>query len=77
MERDDIPDGYNFFEIGYCGHPDLPYAHIQLEQPTKLITSHFREGYHPLIYDPLATRGYSWFDYSLFTYLRKKNLERI
>ena len=43
MERADIPDDYNYFEIGYCGHPYLPYSHIQLEQATKLIPSHFQE----------------------------------
>ena len=49
MERIDLPDEYNFFEIGYCGHPDFPYAHIQLEQATKWILSHFQEEDHPYI----------------------------
>ena len=31
MDRVDIPDDYIFFEMGYCGHPAFPYAHIQLE----------------------------------------------
>ena len=39
MERTDIPDDYDLFEIGYCGHPASPYTHIQLEQATKLILS--------------------------------------
>ena len=30
MERADLPDDYNYFEMGYCGHPDFPYSHIQL-----------------------------------------------
>ena len=43
MERADIPDDYNFFEIGYCGPPAFPYVHIKLEQSTKLIISHLQE----------------------------------
>ena len=43
MDRADLPDDYNYFEIGYCGHPTFTYAHIQLEQSTKLILSHFQE----------------------------------
>ena len=43
MERADIPNDYNCFEIVNCGHPDFPYAHIELEQATKLILSHFQE----------------------------------
>ena len=26
----DYPINYNFFEIGYCGHPTYPYTNIQL-----------------------------------------------
>ena len=40
MERVDLPDDSNFFEIGYCCHIAFPYAHIQLEPSTKLILSH-------------------------------------
>ena len=40
MERD---DDYNFFEIRYCSHRTFSYLHIQLEQATKLILSHFHE----------------------------------
>ena len=43
MERVDLPDDYNCFEIGYCGHPAFPYTHIQLEQETKLIFSHLQK----------------------------------
>ena len=43
IERADLPDDYNFFEIVYCDHPDFPYAYIQLEKSTKLILSHFQE----------------------------------
>ena len=28
MNRADLPDYYNFFEIGYCGHRNFPHAHI-------------------------------------------------
>ena len=42
MDRADLPDDYNYFEIGYCGHPNFPYAHIQLDQATKLILSHLQ-----------------------------------
>ena len=35
MRRVDLPEDYNYFEIGYCGHPYFPYSHIQLEQATK------------------------------------------
>ena len=44
-----------FFEIGYCGYPNLPYAHIQLKQATKLILSHFQED-HLLIHDTLKNK---------------------
>ena len=37
MEHADLTDRYNCFEIRYCGHPDFPYVHIQLEQSTKSI----------------------------------------
>ena len=56
MERVDLPDDYNFFEIGYCGHPAFPYARIQQEQSTKSIISHFKEEDHPLIYDTLGNK---------------------
>ena len=51
MDRADILDGYNCFEIRYCGNPNFPYAHIQLNQATKLILSHFQEKYHSFIHD--------------------------
>ena len=43
MERDDLPDDCNCFEIVYCGYPALPYTQIQLDQATKLIIPHFQE----------------------------------
>ena len=50
IERANLPDDYNCFEIGYCGHPVFPYAHIQLEQATKLILLHFQEEDHSFIH---------------------------
>ena len=38
------------FEIGYCGHPNLPNVHIQLNQDNKLITSNFQEEDHSFIH---------------------------
>ena len=46
----------NFFGVGYCDYPDFPYTHIQLEQATKLIPTHFQEEDHPLIYDTLNNK---------------------
>ena len=43
MEPADLPDDYNIFGIVYCDHPDTPYAHIQLEQDTKIIITKFQE----------------------------------
>ena len=43
MDRTDYLVDYICFEIGYCGHPNFPYANIQLEQATNLILSHFKE----------------------------------
>ena len=57
MERADIPDDCNCFEIGYFGHPDLPYANIQLEQGIRIIISYFQEEDHPFIHDTLNNRN--------------------
>ena len=56
VECIDLPGDYNCFEIGYCGHPDFPYAYIQLEQVIKLILSHFQQEDHPFIYDTLVNK---------------------
>ena len=37
MDCTDYPVNYNFFEIGYCGHPNFPYANIQFKKATNLI----------------------------------------
>ena len=53
MDRTDYPVEGNFFEIGYCGHPNSPHTNIQLKQATNLIFLNFQEEYHPLIHDTL------------------------
>ena len=50
------PDKYNFFELGYCGHPQYPYSNIFLDQASDLILSHFQEEDHPLISDALRNK---------------------
>ena len=50
MYHTDYPVDYNCFEIGYCGHPNFPYADIQLKQATSLILSIFQEEDHPSIH---------------------------
>ena len=76
MERDDLPDDYNCFEIGYCGHPASPYAHIQLEQSTKWIIYNFREEEHPLIYDTINNKN-KQLVWLYFVYRPNKNASRI
>ena len=56
MERADLPDDYNLFEIGYCGRPAFTYAHIQLGKATNLILPHFQEEDHIFIYDTLNSK---------------------
>ena len=56
MERADIPEDYNCFEIGYCGHPAIPYAHIQIYQDTKLILYNFQEEDRLFIHDTLNSK---------------------
>ena len=38
----DYPVDYIFFEIGYCGLPNFPYAHIHPEKFTNVIPSNFQ-----------------------------------
>ena len=75
MYCSDPPNYYNCFEIVYCGHPDFPYANIQLEQATKLILSHFWEEEHPLFLIPSTTKIHNWFASIWFTDLRNTHLE--
>ena len=56
MDRADLPDDYNYFEIGYCGHPTFPYAHIQLTQANKVIIPNFQEEEYPFIHDTLNNK---------------------
>ena len=42
MDRTNFPVDLKRIEIGYCGHPNLPYTNIQLEQASDLIPSHFK-----------------------------------
>ena len=75
MERVDLPDDYNCFEIVDYGHPTFPYAHIQLEKATKIILSHFQEEYHPFIYDTLKNKK-TQLVCLYFVYRPKKNASR-
>ena len=70
MDCTDYPVHYNFFEIGYCGHPNFPSANIQFKQANNLTISHFQEEDHPFIHDAPKKR-HNWFHYILFTDLRK------
>ena len=56
MDRTDYPVDYNVFEIGYCCHPNSPYANIELKKATSLIILHFKEEYHPIIHDTLSNK---------------------
>ena len=56
MDCTDFPVDYNFYEKLYCGHPNFPYAHIQLGKFTKLILSHFQEEDHSFIFDTLKNK---------------------
>ena len=56
MDPADLPNNYNYFEVGYCDHPAFPYANIQLEQATKLILSYFQEEYHLFIHYTLNNK---------------------
>ena len=75
MEHADLPDDYNYFEIGYCGHSDFPYTHIKLEQATKLIPSHSQEEDHPFRYDKLTNKE-TKLVCLYFVYRPKKNASR-
>ena len=72
MEWNDLPNDYNFFQIGYCYHPAFSYAHIQLEQANKLIPSLFQEEDHPFIYDTFNNKRTKLVCSYFFTALRKR-----
>ena len=77
MERSDIPDKLNVMIQGYCGHPTFPYAHIRLEQATKLIISHFQEDNHPFIHDTLKNKTTQLVSLYILIDLRNTHPERI
>ena len=56
MDCTDYPDKYNFFELGYCGHPNYPHTKIFLVQASDLILSHFKEADHFFIKDTLRNK---------------------
>ena len=57
MDLTDFPVDCNFFEIGYCGDPNLPYKNIQLKNTSDLIPSHFQKGDHSFIHDTLKNKN--------------------
>ena len=52
----DYPNKYNYFELGYCGHPQYPYSNIFLDQASDLILSHFKVEDHSFIKDALRNK---------------------
>ena len=61
MDSSGYPDMYNFFELGYFGHPQYPYSKIFLDQASDLILSHFQEEDHPFISDALRDENIQLF----------------
>ena len=61
-----------FFEIGYCGHPNFPYKNIQPEQASDWILSHFQKEDHSLIHDKLKNKK-TQLVYLYYVYKPKKN----
>ena len=62
-------------EIGYCDHPNFPYANIKFKQATNLILSHFQEEDHQFINDKPKNKNTQWV--SLYSVYRpKKNASR-
>ena len=53
MDFADYPENYNFFELGYCGHPQYPYSKMFLDQASDLILSYFKKEDHSFIKDAL------------------------
>ena len=75
MNRTGYPADYNFFEIGYCVHPNFPYTNIQLEQASDLILSRFHKEDHSFIYDTLKNKKTQFF-YLYYIYKPNKNASR-
>ena len=74
-EHTGFPDDFNFSENGSWGHPAFPYAHIQLDQATELILSHFWEEENSFIYDTLNNKN-TQLVCIYFVYRPKKNASR-
>ena len=72
MDYTDYPVDYNYFEIGYCGHPHFPYGNIQFRQATNLKLSYFQKEYHPFIHDTLKNKKTQLGSLYIF-YRTKKN----
>ena len=49
MDPAGYPDNYNFFELGYCGHPQFLYSKTFFDQASDLILSQFQDEDHPFI----------------------------
>ena len=75
MGHTDYSVDYKCSEIGYCGHPNLPYTNIQFEKASDLILSHFQEEYHSLINDTLKNKKTQLVSL-YFVYKPKKNASR-
>ena len=75
MDCNDYPVDHICFEIGYCGHPNLPYANIQFKQATNSIPSHFQEEDHQFIHDTLKNKKTQLVSLYIF-YRPKKNASR-
>ena len=72
----EYPVDYNFFETGYCGHPNFPNTNIQLKQASDLLLSDFQEENHSFINDKLRNKK-TKFVYFYYIYKYKKNASRI
>ena len=62
--------------MGYCGHPNPPYASIQFNQAGNLILSHFQKEDHQFIHDTLKNKNKKLVSL-YFSYRTKKNACRM
>ena len=75
MDSAGYPYEYNFFELGYCGHPQYPYSNNFLDQASNLILSHFKEKDHTFITDALRNEKIQLF-LLYYVYKPKTNKSR-
>ena len=54
MDSTGYPDDHNFFELGYCGHTQLPHSNIFLDQASDLILTQFQKEDHTFIRNALG-----------------------